>query len=259
MRRDGTRLPVELTITRIGLPGPPTFTGYLRDITERVRSERELRASRARLVEVADAGRERIERNLHDGAQQRLPPCCWRSAGSARPARMPEPLLDLAIDGSPRAWTRSASWRGDSIRRARRARARGGARDAGVAHARARRARGGPGPAALPEHVEATVYYVVAEALTNVQHARAGRVVVRATSHATHGRHGPGRRCRRGGRDPERAARARRSRRGARRSAGDRQPARSRDTATRGHSVQPSADAARDRRIGATEAAGPAG
>ncbi len=36
MRRDGTEFPVELTITRIALPGPPTFTGYLRDITDRV-------------------------------------------------------------------------------------------------------------------------------------------------------------------------------------------------------------------------------
>ena len=37
MRRDGTEFPVELAITRIALPGPPTFTGYIRDITDRVR------------------------------------------------------------------------------------------------------------------------------------------------------------------------------------------------------------------------------
>ena len=72
MRSDGSEFPVELTITRIALPGPPTFTGYLRDITDRVQADRELRASRARLVEVADAERRRIQRNLHDGAQQRL-------------------------------------------------------------------------------------------------------------------------------------------------------------------------------------------
>ena len=42
MRRDGSEFPVELTITRIALPGPPTFTGYLRDITERVTAELEL-------------------------------------------------------------------------------------------------------------------------------------------------------------------------------------------------------------------------
>ena len=32
----------------------------------------DLRASRARLASAADAGRREIERNLHDGAQQRL-------------------------------------------------------------------------------------------------------------------------------------------------------------------------------------------
>ena len=32
----------------------------------------ELRASRARIVEAADAARRKIERDLHDGAQQRL-------------------------------------------------------------------------------------------------------------------------------------------------------------------------------------------
>jgi PAS domain S-box-containing protein len=42
------------------------------DITERQRQERELRLSRARLVEAGDAERRRLERNLHDGAQQRL-------------------------------------------------------------------------------------------------------------------------------------------------------------------------------------------
>src|SRR4029079_18414696 len=36
------------------------------------RAQTELRASRARLVRTADETRERLERNLHDGAQQRL-------------------------------------------------------------------------------------------------------------------------------------------------------------------------------------------
>ena len=42
------------------------------DVSERKRQEDELRASRARIVEAADAERRRLERNLHDGAQQRL-------------------------------------------------------------------------------------------------------------------------------------------------------------------------------------------
>ena len=43
--------PVELAITRIPLKGPPSFTGYLRDITERKKAEKELRRSEAFLAE----------------------------------------------------------------------------------------------------------------------------------------------------------------------------------------------------------------
>jgi PAS domain S-box-containing protein len=42
------------------------------DVTERERHLQEIRASRARLVEAQDDERRRLERNLHDGAQQRL-------------------------------------------------------------------------------------------------------------------------------------------------------------------------------------------
>jgi PAS domain S-box-containing protein len=72
MRADRSEFPVEVTIARIGLPGPPTFTGFIRDITELKRAEAELQASRARLVETAATERRRLERNLHDGAQQYL-------------------------------------------------------------------------------------------------------------------------------------------------------------------------------------------
>jgi PAS domain S-box-containing protein len=72
MHADGARFPVELTITRIDMPGPPVFTGYLRDISDCRRAEAELKASRARVVAAGDAARRRIERDLHDGAQQQL-------------------------------------------------------------------------------------------------------------------------------------------------------------------------------------------
>ena len=51
MRADGSEFPVELAISRIPLDGPPSFTGYLRDITERKKSEEELRRSEAFLSE----------------------------------------------------------------------------------------------------------------------------------------------------------------------------------------------------------------
>jgi PAS domain S-box-containing protein len=38
VRADGSEFPVELAITRIPTDGPPSFTGYLRDITERKRA-----------------------------------------------------------------------------------------------------------------------------------------------------------------------------------------------------------------------------
>jgi len=51
VRADGREFPVEIAIARIPLDGPPSFTGYLRDITERKRSEDELRRSEAYLAE----------------------------------------------------------------------------------------------------------------------------------------------------------------------------------------------------------------
>ena len=51
MRADGSEFPVEITISRIPLDGPPSFTGYLRDITERKHSEETLRRNEAFLAE----------------------------------------------------------------------------------------------------------------------------------------------------------------------------------------------------------------
>ena len=50
VRADGSEFPVELAITRIPLAGPASFTGYLRDITERKQAEEELRRSEAFLA-----------------------------------------------------------------------------------------------------------------------------------------------------------------------------------------------------------------
>ena len=51
VRADGSEFPVELAISRIPLEGPPSFTCYLRDITERKQSEKALQRSGAFLTE----------------------------------------------------------------------------------------------------------------------------------------------------------------------------------------------------------------
>jgi len=187
MRRDGTRFPVELTITRIALPGPPTFTGYVRDITDRVRAEQELRASRSRLVEVADAERRRIQRNLHDGAQQRLTAVLLALGRIRATAEEPEPLLELAIDelaGSLEEIRELARGLHPPVLAERGLIA---ALEALVLRTPVRVELDVVASQSLPAQVEATVYYVVAEALANVQkHARARRVGVRVTNDARH-------------------------------------------------------------------------
>ena len=55
VRRDGSEFPVELAITRIPLDGPPSYTGFLRDITERKHSEEALGKARSELARVARA------------------------------------------------------------------------------------------------------------------------------------------------------------------------------------------------------------
>ena len=172
MRRDGSEFPVELTIVRIDLPGPPRFTGYLRDITDRKHAEEDLRASRARIVEAADTERRRVERDLHDGAQARLVSLALAlRLGRARLADDPAAagvlldeafvdlqeaiveLRELAHGIHPAVLTEGGLAPALVTLLAR---ASGVARLVGVPSER------------FPAPVEAAVYFVAAEALTNV-------------------------------------------------------------------------------------------
>jgi signal transduction histidine kinase len=142
-----------------------------------------LAASRARLVEVGDAERMRLERNLHDGAQQRLVSVALELSRVA-----------AKLESDPRAAREVLTEAQDEL-------------DRGLAELR-ELARGihpvvlterGLGPALdalltrapipveiaelpegrLPAHVEAAAYYVVAEAITNVgKYARASSATV---------------------------------------------------------------------------------
>jgi PAS domain S-box-containing protein len=183
MRRDGTEFPVELTITRIALPGPPMFTGYLRDITERVRAEQALRESRARLLEVADEERKRIQRNLHDGAQQRITAVLLNLGRLREKPDERQELLPAAIDElatgleeirALASGLHPAVLAERGLVPALRALVLASPIEVELATVPEER---------LPEQVEAAAYYVVAEALANVhKHAGASRVVVHATT-----------------------------------------------------------------------------
>jgi PAS domain S-box-containing protein len=187
-RADGGEFPVELTITRIAVPGPPLFVGYVRDITDRKTAERELRESRARIVTAADEARRRIERDLHDGAQQRLVDLglTLRTARERLPddpsAAAVRAALDEAIEDVARA-TAELRELARGIHPA--VLTEGGLEPALAALAGRSELRPrliGPPAERLPDAVEATAYYVVAEALTNVaRHAEATDVEVEVT------------------------------------------------------------------------------
>jgi len=57
---------------RVAPSGPDEVVAVVRDVTDLRRAMRDVTDSRARIVAAGDAERRRVERNLHDGAQQRL-------------------------------------------------------------------------------------------------------------------------------------------------------------------------------------------
>jgi PAS domain S-box-containing protein len=179
LHKNGTEFPVELTVTRIALSGPPVFTGYLRDITDRKRVESELFASRARLLEIADAERRRIQRNLHDGAQQRIT-AVLLDLGRLRRAPQEHPgLIDRAID--------QLSAGLDEIRVLASGLHPSVLSERGLVQALEALTVRTSIPtdlqaevrSGLPEQVEAAAYYVVAEGLANAnKHAGAEKVEI---------------------------------------------------------------------------------
>lgn len=64
-RKDGTVFPMDLAVSEVRLENRRLFTGFIRDITERKRLEREI-------LEISDRERRRIGQELHDGLCQQL-------------------------------------------------------------------------------------------------------------------------------------------------------------------------------------------
>jgi PAS domain S-box-containing protein len=158
------------------------FTELARTAIANAQSRSELTASRARVVTASDETRRQIERDLHDGAQQRLvhtvitlklasralqtgdataPTLVGEALDHAEQARIE--LRELVQGILPRVLTR------DGLRAAVEMLA---ARTPVPVEASVSVDR-------LPDQVEATAYFVVAEALTNVgKHARASHATV---------------------------------------------------------------------------------
>ena len=158
------------------------FTELVATAIANAESRRELAASRARVVTAADRARHRLERDLHDGAQQRLVSLALelRLAQEDVPDDLPElrtaigrvadelnDVLDELREISRGLHPAGLSERG--LRAALRALARRSAVPVEV--------HGEPGR--FPEAVELTAYYVVCEAVANAsKHARASHVDV---------------------------------------------------------------------------------
>ena len=179
-----------------GSDGRVWLDGAIFDITERRRAEgalrergaerarlEEVRASRARIVEAADAARRRLERDLHDGAQQHLVALALnlrfaRSQLETRPVETAE-LLDEALAGAQRAT--------DDLRELARGLHPAVLTERGLGPALQLLADRAPItvelsadiPTRLPGPVEIAAYFVASEALTNVvKHAGPARAQI---------------------------------------------------------------------------------
>jgi signal transduction histidine kinase/CHASE3 domain sensor protein len=163
------------------------FTELLATAIANAQSRGELIASRARIVAASDETRRRIERDLHDGAQQRLVSLGLelRDIGSALP---PE------LDDSQQRLSHLSRVLDDVIENLREL-SRGIhpaiLSQGGLVPALRALARRSTLPVELrtdvdgrlPEQVEVAAYYLVSEALTNVaKHSEATAVEVRATA-----------------------------------------------------------------------------
>ncbi|MFC4041526.1 AAA family ATPase [Dactylosporangium siamense] len=160
------------------------FTELVATAIANAESRAELTTSRARIIATADQTRRRIERDLHDGAQQRLVALALqlRAAQAALPPEF-DASLDSAVAGATGAL--------DELREIARGIHPAILTEGGLGPALRTLARRSPIPVGLdmrpverlPEQVEVSAYYVVAEALTNVAkhaHASAATITVEA-------------------------------------------------------------------------------
>jgi PAS domain S-box-containing protein len=182
--RDARRLTIAWTATPIlDQRGAARVLVSGMDVSERKRQEEEVRASRTRIVAATDAARRRLERNLHDGAQQRLAALSLslRLAESRLPSDpgAAADLLKAARDELARAL--------DELRELARGLHPNVLTDRGLGPALESLVLRSPFPVdvevpdeRLAPAIEAAAYYVAAEALANVaKYAHAASAGVR--------------------------------------------------------------------------------
>jgi PAS domain S-box-containing protein len=167
---------------RVAASGDGEFLLIVREITDRKRQQRELEESRARIVEAQDDARRRLERNLHDGAQQRL-------VALSLSLRLAQTQLHSNPDAAEQLLEASREELAQALEELREL-ARGihpaVLTDRGLPEALEALAARTPLPVdldapeeRLPGPVEAAAYYVVSEALANVtKYANASSVRV---------------------------------------------------------------------------------
>ena len=168
--------------SRMAKSGADEFLMIVREITERKRQQEELEASRARIVAAGDEARRKLERNLHDGAQQRL-------VSLSLSLRLVQGQLEKNPEAALAQLERSREELAAALEELREL-ARGIhpaiLTDRGLEAALEALAARAPLPVEiegpqleLPENVEAAAYYVVSEALANVtKYAQASLVKV---------------------------------------------------------------------------------
>ena len=145
----------------------------------------QLTASRARLLTAADEARRRVVRDLHDGAQQRLVNTIVTLKLARRALRekddQAEPLVDEALEHAEQGHVELRELAHGILPAVL---TRGGLR-AGVGSLVARLdlpVGVDVGAERVPAEIEASAYFIVAEALTNVvKHAHAERADVKAS------------------------------------------------------------------------------